>query len=104
MSNGLQHRRLVCESQHKEFGGLEMLTRRGCSDCLPAQRTSLIAPRMCPSRETLILEGGLVVIELEIGKVGQVDREIKGEVPVGIPYEVEAGPPLMQLTFQPHDL
>src|SRR5215203_6155377 len=52
----------------------------------------------------LLLEGGLVVVELQVRQVGQINREVKSEIAVGVPHEVEAGPPLVQLPLQPDHL
>src|SRR5688500_5270049 len=48
----------------------------------------------------LRLNRRLVVIELEIGQVGQEDREIEGEIPVGGLLEVERRPPLVKVAGQ----
>jgi hypothetical protein len=55
---------------------------------------------LSPAEDTLLLKGGLIVIKLEIRKIGEVDREIEGKISVRVPHEVEACPPLMELSFQ----
>src|SRR5215217_8138062 len=56
------------------------------------------------ARGQLLLEGGLIVIELEVGQVGQVNGEIEREIAVWVPHEVEPRAPLMQLPLQPDHL
>ncbi len=72
--------------------------------CLPMPRCPAAPPLLSPREDTLLLKGGLVVVEFEVRQIGQVDREVEGEVAVRIPHEVEAGTPLVKLALQPHDL
>ncbi len=55
-----------------------------------------------PLRQRSPLEGGLVVVELELRQVSQVHGEEDSEVAVGVAGEVEGGTPLVQIALEPH--
>ena len=53
---------------------------------------------------TLVLERRLIVVEFQLRQIGEVDREIEGEIPVGIAEKVERGPPLVEVPLEADDL
>jgi hypothetical protein len=56
--------------------------------CLPPSTLSTC-------EDILLLEGRLVIVELQVRQIGEVDREVEGKVSVCIPHEIESRPPLV---------
>src|SRR5688500_5388050 len=80
--------------------GAQALNARACEPMrLGAGAPVRRRPLACLNGRTLLHQRRLVEIQLELGQVGEEDREVGGDVAVGVADEVERRAPFMEVAL-----